>query len=50
MVSLAGGLVISCEERKHVEPASYPEVHGEYLENMNSTATITRISAFSEPW
>jgi hypothetical protein len=47
MVSLAGGLVISREERMHPEPASYPEVHGEYLETMMSTATMTRIGIFS---
>jgi hypothetical protein len=47
MVSMAGGFVAAREERKHLEPAGYPEVHGEYLETMMSTATMTRIGVFS---
>ncbi len=47
MVSLAGGFIAAREERMHLELASYPEIHGEYLETMISTATITHIGIFS---
>jgi hypothetical protein len=35
------GFAIARDEKVHIELPSYPEMHGEYLETMMSTATWT---------
>jgi hypothetical protein len=44
--SVGGAFVIAREEKAHVEVPSYPEVHGERLETMVSTATFTHYKFF----
>jgi hypothetical protein len=47
LFSVAGGFVVAREEKTHIELPSYPEVHGEHLETMMSTATFTHYSIFN---
>ena len=39
--------MVAREEKTHIELPSYPEVHGEHLETMMSTATFTHYSIFN---